>query len=1416
MMRKLWKNLKSDRGSAMVIVIVVIAFISILIATLFTLSTMNIQMKSVDRKAKGNFYSAEGALEQISLGLQDEISKASGTAYAEVMKSYAGKASEAERRALFNSKFTEYLTKELEGANPGSGEYDITDTGLKAYLSSDVATYTVLDTSKDCKIDTTSTDSLVLKGLVIKYTDAQNYETVIDTDIRLTAPNMNLVHASDMPELFDYTIIANQGLVGASTGAPVNIKANVYAGKGGLVDKKGDPSAESGLQLKGVTEWKFQNAKRLVVDGNVEIENSSLTSTTNIDLWAKEIQLEDRAKLDITGRTYVANDLLIKGNYTDTTIAGEYYGYGDNREVTDGSHVIADGKDNSAILINGHDTKLNMQNVRELLVAGNAQITTISDGYTGPGGDHDVVMHPENDPSLDELPKRDAVLAQGAYTLESVGAGKYARSEGNCLRAVTDLDDINAIKGNEDAAERFILVRNTNGTVSFMDRVKKQYLTLAGEPLDALVPAAGAVGPSEEFYAYTVEGRLGQVVLQSASTKKYVTVVPPDPSNPDDDYKLVANRDKITNKWQFFRLQRIGEVITLPPVEPPITSNDQLVTFTYSNSSNYVVSLSIPEWEENTSNDDAQAWIYYELPPQNGGWTDKQFKPMPMRNGGKRAIEQFVIGNGRDRIEYTIYYTLNGKLEIDIPANAEQAKAKMDELIANNQPGLAALPGVFNKDYEQARGQGNSQEVNCTFVNGVYTMKMGNAGNFAGVTGSAGQGPVMFNVPKAPDSPGGYESTPADDAQNAKFLLKNNKNPDGTLDGTFSIRSLVGEANYLSLNSDGTLTATARTIGPNEKFTFKSLYELKHNDDNLVVLQSMPNSNGKGKLIIPQENGIKLVDLSQGSNISENNALYLQWIGYKDTVNPILPEDPDVLLPPDVPYANMVYNTETSSKASFSSMMWVPGDPVTMYYEVKSKDGTVKTDKTKLYQNPTDDKAHWIVGGDPLDNPSALEGLKHLDVVTYWFEYSYQDRDETVKAKTPKYVYIHETEYGEEITESGGARDIILGESLEVKSNQIAYLVPPECLGTVDGKALVGRNPMTTAEYTRLANAEINKISGFKMVDFDKECSLIGNKKLKEYLSADDYNTLMTKAHDSAEYTDVFNRVIKKVFVQTTEGTMVYFYVNFDDDNQSEYFIDYYNNNQTSLQNYMFEYIADHGVRLNADNFTRMTDGNLIYTNGNNSIIVQDNKGHGANLSGAQKDSLQNEIDGYSKSYKALTTKLVLDYSKLADDEKGKSVFENLIKTNTVACLPVGGTGQAYSVDDGTGALISALVVNNPTGTYVYNNSTDPTGSIRIIITNGNVELEKDFSGIIIAGGTVTVKNGVQNIEGNKTDIQRLLQKKITSPNSTDPSDITFDKCYFKDLTGSVWDDSDSGADLDGGDYVPLNKLVTYEEWTKK
>ena len=69
------KRSNSNRGGAMISVIIAMTVVGILGAVVLSISYTNFRMKQIDKKSKENFYSAEAVLDDIMVGLQEVVSE---------------------------------------------------------------------------------------------------------------------------------------------------------------------------------------------------------------------------------------------------------------------------------------------------------------------------------------------------------------------------------------------------------------------------------------------------------------------------------------------------------------------------------------------------------------------------------------------------------------------------------------------------------------------------------------------------------------------------------------------------------------------------------------------------------------------------------------------------------------------------------------------------------------------------------------------------------------------------------------------------------------------------------------------------------------------------------------------------------------------------------------------------------------------------------------------------------------------------------------------------------------------------------------------------------------------------------------------------------------------------------------------
>ena len=424
-----------NKGSAMVVVIIAMAFIGILASALMYMSLLNYQMKVNNLKAKDNFYSAETVLDEIRTAMGEQVSASIGTAYTLVLKNYET-TSAAEKR----NKLRYYFLKDMQENYAVPGSIDITQydlTKLFASLSTEVKQGTVLETldehgevvyrmaldssgniktyvnatdpatGEKKREETTATptgrfqlytDGLSFCGLKVTYMDTDGYVSVIQTDIRVKMPDMDFAQAVTLPAITSISMVAQENIQALPTNPMLhsdNVIGGSFYAKRFIVG-----SEESGKGNNVTVEWKETTGsenedKRMVVAADLYLgQGTSLKTDQYGEVWAGSIDMNggipgntgSQGNLSFLGNSvYVAGDLKMTGERNVFTAgtqigedyAGQYIGFGTGK-----------ASDSSAILVNGTDTEIYMNQLKNLTLAGNSYIslTKAADGLTPEDG----------------------------------------------------------------------------------------------------------------------------------------------------------------------------------------------------------------------------------------------------------------------------------------------------------------------------------------------------------------------------------------------------------------------------------------------------------------------------------------------------------------------------------------------------------------------------------------------------------------------------------------------------------------------------------------------------------------------------------------------------------------------------------------------------------------------------------------------------------------------------------------------------------------------------------------------------------------------------------------------------------------------------------------------------------------------
>lgn len=368
---------KNNRGSAFVMVLVILAIVGILAAVALWTALVNYQMKLTDIKVKNNFYSAESVLDQICVGLQMDVSDSYGEAYDEVMQNYASM-SDVQRRELFDSKYIKTLKDMLKNPSDATGmSYDLSrlknyvyqpllvDTALP-YAEIKVVSGNLASDGVNGRMDIFETN-IVLRGIQVTYTDAEGFTSIIQTDISLGVPEMKFTETKNVPDTFAYTMLGTKGI---DIHTNSEITGSVYAGKSVSAN-------QASLNLEG--DVTFKNLQYLVADGTAMVHQSkTLNLPSQSQFWAENIVVDSSATANLLGETYVADDLTLQGNepkaklgnaLAGSEVSGKYIGFGTSD---------TDPSKSSSIILNGKDSTLDMVNLRELLLGGYSYIKTSS------------------------------------------------------------------------------------------------------------------------------------------------------------------------------------------------------------------------------------------------------------------------------------------------------------------------------------------------------------------------------------------------------------------------------------------------------------------------------------------------------------------------------------------------------------------------------------------------------------------------------------------------------------------------------------------------------------------------------------------------------------------------------------------------------------------------------------------------------------------------------------------------------------------------------------------------------------------------------------------------------------------------------------------------------------------------------
>lgn len=406
-----------DRGFSLFTVMIAVSFIGILGMLLLYIALANFQMKTTNLRGKDSFYTAERALEEIRIGLQEDVGNAMSKAYLTTMETYDENTQELSGDAsldeLRQSSFRELFIKELAKTLQGTAEDENGYQGEEYYSMKKLRGYVDLDDSADFdgsseslvitnasgtqpRMEKSVSSGVLLKNLKVIYVDEKGRASVIETDIRLGVPKTQYPTPSTLPDLMNMIVVADGGIICEGGAGSNSIQGSIYAGN---IDKNDSALTniltDTSILLENNASLLVSNGDKLVCEGEIRVSNGgTFNCAREVTLWAQGVTLAS-ANVSLLGKTYLSDDVTVEaGTGSNVKISGEYYGYGSPTSAKNSNNRTkfdqwTDTALSSAIVVNGKNTTLDLSGVIKMMLAGRNYVgSTKVNGFSLGGNEY--------------------------------------------------------------------------------------------------------------------------------------------------------------------------------------------------------------------------------------------------------------------------------------------------------------------------------------------------------------------------------------------------------------------------------------------------------------------------------------------------------------------------------------------------------------------------------------------------------------------------------------------------------------------------------------------------------------------------------------------------------------------------------------------------------------------------------------------------------------------------------------------------------------------------------------------------------------------------------------------------------------------------------------------------------------------
>ena len=396
--------------------------------------------------------------------------------------------------------------------------------------------------------------------------------------------------------------------------------------------------------------------------------------------------------------------------------------------------------------------------------------------------------------------------------------------------------------------------------------------------------------------------------------------------------------------------------------------------------------------------------------------------------------------------------------------------------------------------------------------------------------------------------------------------------------------------------------------------------------------------------------------------------------------------------------------------------------------------------------------------------------------------------------------YINASSSVSDSTGTLSQNGILTGQSIAVKSDQRAYLVPAELIAP---DSSYGRtNPMTAAQYGKLL-ADLRSRYGYA-TDYEASTHLA------------DLDTQVSVYGATLRQLGVTGTQVAGI--STASGSMIYVFLKFGDETSAANFYTRYASqlaNYSRIRSNLISFYTSGGLDLPKN---VLSDTGRFYFNGDlitddaSAIVVPASL---VSASAAETKSAQTQTVTLQDRYYALCRALKTDYDTLSQEERAfdATIFDSIIDRDTLSSevpstqMFVSATGEGAVVSDSSSITLSTLS-RKITNTEDVNGDRHSDAKIHLIITTGDVTVDESFDGLIIAGGTVTITSA-GTISADPVSASLAINSAQTKSDGSILSvrDFFLNADAFTVGGLSTEEDEDTGA-------ISVPSLVTYQNWS--